>query len=298
MTPKSSLEPEWPSLDALHYFEVLAQSPSFSAAAKQLGLTQQALSKSLAQLELALQAPLLQRRPLALTPAGEVLLTQTQAILTSCREIERRFARLPDPEWAGDKSPLKLGLPACLGPAVLRALNAQADSEPESQGWGPIHFVSQANFDTPLDGLPNDLDLLLWPKQVEDKGLSCCHWKRTRFGLVARPETLGTESVGVRPFSELTRLMLPQWPECWKAALGQSPSQIWAEVDFDVGLELLCALEDAAMWLPELAVQAELAAGQLISVPQAPQGPELDLYWLWATSKPNQQRVLRLLSSI
>jgi len=87
-------DPEWPSLDALFYFEVLAQSPSLSAAAKQLGLTQQALSKSLAQLEGALQVQLLKRRPLALTPAGECLLKQTQAFL------------IPVGNW-------KVGLPIC-----------------------------------------------------------------------------------------------------------------------------------------------------------------------------------------
>lgn len=62
-------------LEHLRLFSAIARSRSLSQGARQLGYSQSAASQAIAQLELHLQTPLLDRsrRPLALTPAGQRL---------------------------------------------------------------------------------------------------------------------------------------------------------------------------------------------------------------------------------
>ncbi|GAA0478480.1 LysR family transcriptional regulator [Paractinoplanes deccanensis] len=57
----------------LRTFLAVAETGSFSAAAEQLRYTQSAVSQQIAALEADLRTPLLTRRPVALTPAGERL---------------------------------------------------------------------------------------------------------------------------------------------------------------------------------------------------------------------------------
>jgi DNA-binding transcriptional LysR family regulator len=65
----------------LRTFIAVATSGSFSAAAGELGYTQSAVSQHIAALENSLGTPLLTRRPVAPTPAGERLLEHAGAIL-------------------------------------------------------------------------------------------------------------------------------------------------------------------------------------------------------------------------
>ena len=64
---------------------------SFSLAAEELGFTQPAVSQHLARLERHLGVKVLERtaRGVKLTPAGEALLAETEAVLSSVRQAER-----------------------------------------------------------------------------------------------------------------------------------------------------------------------------------------------------------------
>ncbi len=75
---------------ALTVFAQVADSLSFSAAAKQLGLTPSAVSKQIAQLEDRLGARLVQRttRKLALTEAGAAFLPRARQVLATLEEAE------------------------------------------------------------------------------------------------------------------------------------------------------------------------------------------------------------------
>ncbi|WP_093610705.1 LysR family transcriptional regulator [Actinoplanes philippinensis] len=66
----------------LRTFVAVATTGSFSAAAEQLGFTQSAVSQQIAALETDLDTPLLTRRPVALTPAGERLRRHAALLLT------------------------------------------------------------------------------------------------------------------------------------------------------------------------------------------------------------------------
>lgn len=81
----------------LQYFIAVAKSGSFSAAAKQLKVSQPSLSRHVQQLERSLGVELLDRyhRPLTLTPAGSFFLQHAEPILhqlTQVTQLTQRFA--------------------------------------------------------------------------------------------------------------------------------------------------------------------------------------------------------------
>ncbi|MEU3839596.1 LysR family transcriptional regulator [Streptomyces sp. NPDC028635] len=103
----------------LRTFVAVARLASFSEAARDLGYTQSAVSQHIAALEQDLGAPLLTRRPVAPTAAGERLLEHAGALLLrldAARADVRRLAAAPD-------HGLTLAATAtALGPAVVAAL--------------------------------------------------------------------------------------------------------------------------------------------------------------------------------
>jgi DNA-binding transcriptional LysR family regulator len=87
-----------PELRHLRFFLAVADERSFSAAARRLHLSQQALSRSVQQLERELGASLFDRsaRPIDLTPAGEAMLAAAQRSIAAADEafdIGRRAGR-------------------------------------------------------------------------------------------------------------------------------------------------------------------------------------------------------------
>lgn len=83
------IKTEW-----LLYFETLLALGSFAQAADQLAISPQNLRHNIKQLESALQTPLLDRsRPgqLALTPAGELFLTQNRELLQELQGLKDDF---------------------------------------------------------------------------------------------------------------------------------------------------------------------------------------------------------------
>ncbi len=93
--------------DALQAFLAVADSGSFSQAAKQIFITQPAISKRISILEQELGTKLFDRigRQIRLTPAGSALLPQARSILEEVKEAKRKIATL-----SGEVSgPLRLG---------------------------------------------------------------------------------------------------------------------------------------------------------------------------------------------
>ncbi len=80
----------------LQAFVAIAENGSFSAAAERLHLTQPAISKRIALLEEQLRAPLFDRigRQVALTQAGQVLLSKAKLILGEVIAAQRAIADL------------------------------------------------------------------------------------------------------------------------------------------------------------------------------------------------------------
>ncbi len=78
----------------LRTFVTVADAGSFSAAAQRLRYTQSAVSQQIAALEADLGVPLLTRRPVALTPAGERLLRHASLLLNRVAAARADVARV------------------------------------------------------------------------------------------------------------------------------------------------------------------------------------------------------------
>lgn len=103
----------------LRTFVAVLDHRSFSRAAAALGYTQSAVSQHIAALEADLGARLVERRPVAPTPAGERLMEHAPALLLRLDAARADLARLRQTR------PARLALacsPAALTPAVAQAL--------------------------------------------------------------------------------------------------------------------------------------------------------------------------------
>ncbi|WP_020125299.1 LysR family transcriptional regulator [Streptomyces sp. 303MFCol5.2] len=103
----------------LRTYVTVARLASFSEAARELGYTQSAVSQHIAALEQDLGAPLLTRRPVLPTTAGERLLEHAGPLLLRLEAARADVVRLASAPSHG----LTLaGSPTALGPATLAAL--------------------------------------------------------------------------------------------------------------------------------------------------------------------------------
>ncbi|WP_329027059.1 LysR family transcriptional regulator [Streptomyces sp. NBC_00690] len=112
----------------LRTFVAVVDHRSFSAAAQALGYTQSAISQHIAALEADLEAPLLSRRPVAPTEAGERLLEHARPLLLRLHAARADIARLRQVR------PGRLALactPGALTPATALALVRARTATPQ-----------------------------------------------------------------------------------------------------------------------------------------------------------------------
>ncbi|QKZ17930.1 LysR family transcriptional regulator [Streptomyces chartreusis] len=105
----------------LRTYVTVARLASFSEAARELGYTQSAVSQHIAALEQDLGAPLLTRRPVAPTAAGERLLEHAGPLLLRLDAARADVVRMAA---APDHGLTLATTPTALGPLVLAALPA------------------------------------------------------------------------------------------------------------------------------------------------------------------------------
>ncbi|MCX4745918.1 LysR family transcriptional regulator [Kitasatospora sp. NBC_01287] len=103
----------------LRTFVAVLDHRSFSVAAEVLGFTQSAVSQQIAALESDLGTRLIERRPVAPTPAGTRLMEHAPALLLLLDAARADVAR---PHHARPTRLVLAHTPAALGPAVARAL--------------------------------------------------------------------------------------------------------------------------------------------------------------------------------
>ena len=91
-----------PDFDQLETFLKVAELGSFAAAAHQLGISQPAVSQSIARLEALYGGDLFERRrgaPIALTPIGRAILPKARLLLfTADQQINRAISTLASAE--------------------------------------------------------------------------------------------------------------------------------------------------------------------------------------------------------
>ncbi|WP_158774853.1 LysR family transcriptional regulator [Cobetia sp. L2A1] len=114
------------TLEQLMTLRCVAETGSFSAAARRLGRAQSAVSTAIANLELDLGCELFDRSPRTprLTPAGEALLHEADSVLAQCQRLEARARTLSQ----GQEASLTLAIDEALVemPPVMAVLERLA----------------------------------------------------------------------------------------------------------------------------------------------------------------------------
>ena len=89
-----------PTLAQLTYFAAVAESGSFTAAARSLSVSQPTVSAAVAEFEAVVGTTVFQRSRagVELTPAGRDLLGRVRGVLGALEEVKEGIARLRDPE--------------------------------------------------------------------------------------------------------------------------------------------------------------------------------------------------------
>lgn len=279
-------------LEALYYFLVAANTGNFSSAADQLFVTQQALSKSLAQLERKLGTPLFERvgRVQMLTPAGRALQAQAAELLKRTRLLEQQFqGRLPLP----GRQTLRIGYYQVFDDRLYVLLKQALRRHP-----GLAIQLRQVNdveaFEAMLLDRELDLGLSLAPSRSPQ--VNCKLLQRLEFVIVGAREApvQAWDELGYIRYSSARGDDFPdrvRWPEA------QFPRRIVAEADYDTGLAL-CEMGYGAMYVFKEGVQYELANQRLKVIASPPFVHELAVYALWRTSDPDTDLLWELLQEL
>ena len=269
------------SLGGIAMFVQVADSGSFSATGRLLGLSSSAVGKSVARMEARLGARLFQRstRHLALTDEGEKFLQRCKRILA---EVEAAERELSDAGGA-PSGRLRLSLPRYSGlfePAIGAFMQAYPAIELD------LDF-SDALVNVVSDGF----DAAVRTGELADSSLmrrKLCTFRRL---LVASPAYLARHG---RPAdgAELLRHArldyrfpatgrLEQWPLVDEAAQ-PSPGMVCNSVEMRV---FLAVQGQGIAYLPAFAVQRELAAGQLVSLLEEHTQARTAFWLLWPASR-------------
>ena len=129
-----AMNPSGLALSSLRYAAAIARQGSFSAAARECGVSQPTVSSAIAELEALLGARLFERstRKLAVTPAGERLLPLVHTVLEAAAELEREARALKSPT----RKLLRIGFSQLVGAQRLALL-----FEPFAKEQPDVEFI-------------------------------------------------------------------------------------------------------------------------------------------------------------
>ncbi len=164
-------------LSGISVFERVAERGSFTAAARDLGLSKSAVSKQVARLEERLGARLLHRttRRLHLTEVGQAYFERAQRIVADAEEAELAVTRL----HAEPRGTLKINAPMSFGIAHL------APALPEYMALYPEVKVDLTLNDRQLDLIEDGFDLGIRIGRLADSSLIARRLAPCRLTVVA-----------------------------------------------------------------------------------------------------------------
>jgi DNA-binding transcriptional LysR family regulator len=259
--------------EALFYFLTLAESQNYSAAADKLFITQQALSKSIKQLEKNLGFTLFERieRTQRLTLAGQAFLLKARILLGELQKIESHFQGNTLPflhQKIRIAAPIVPRLPTFLVMKQFLRNNSNICFEYQHE------LTLQAAEQQLLKG---EIDLAFYLMPPTSPHLSFQIVNLNRFVMVVQPEQLN------RSWDEFSLILLKPVFQAyqslyWPLALRHLP--VVAEADQDTAL-FLCQLGKGAMYLPESMVFNRLSLKKLVALPDLPFEHQLSSYLIW-----------------
>lgn len=137
-----ALSPRMPDLAALEVLLAVSDAGGLGAAARELGLSQQAVSSRIAALEARTGIPLVARskRGSTLTPGGVLVAQWASRLLDLAAEVDEGLAALR----ADRRSKLRVGASLTIAEHLLPGWLVTLRAQSERAGRGPVEFVFAA----------------------------------------------------------------------------------------------------------------------------------------------------------
>lgn len=253
------------NLHHLRLFRAVAADGTLTGAARNLNLSQSALSTQIRTLEAALGHDLFERRgrSLLLTEAGRIALDHAEAIFRTADDLTATLR-----ETGRARRPLRVGALATLSRnfqmQFLRPLIGRPDVEVI------LRSGSQAELLRDLNTLALDAVLTnLLPQRTEDTPWLVHRIAEQPVSLIGTPSRIGMQVGEIQGLLATEPLILPSPGTALRAAFDALVARleitptVAAEAD-DMAMLRLLAREDAGLAvLPSIVVQDELASGLL-----------------------------------
>lgn len=240
------------SIRALRAFVAVYEEQSFSRAARRENATQSGMSMQVRSLEEALNTPLLLRehKALRLTPAGEVVYRNGQAVLRMLRATEAEVAEM----GRAITGQVRFGMIPTLTRAVLTPALAAFKADHPSVETALVEEYSYSLMRRVLDG---EIDFALVPGGEVPAGLAARHLGRDREMVVTRPGALaGHAHLTPVPLTVLNGrpLIVPSAQNIRRRAIDAAlqahqvhPSEVLAMDGMLATLEMLAVTDFAAL---------------------------------------------------
>ena len=274
----------WPNLQVLELFVAVAEEGSVGAGARKVGMTQPNASRAIAELEVKLDAALLDRSPRGSVPTARGLLLADQA--RELLDAARRFNEVVRNSGQGGVMKLRVGasntiadtlLPAWLAELQRRLPQARVEVQVENsarviqevqRGALQLGFVETPNVPVRLNAMVVQEDELVVVTAPT-------HEWANRAGRISLQELAETPLV-VREHGSGTREALQEVLAGYDVA---EPAQVLGS---NAAVRVAVAAGAGPAALSELAVRNQLASGELLRVPFEGQGIGRPLTAVWA----------------
>ncbi|WP_341939042.1 LysR family transcriptional regulator [Marinimicrobium sp. C2-29] len=252
----------------LYYFWRVASEGNLTRAAKQLHLSQSALSAQIRQLEERMDRSLFERRnrKLVLTEAGRQVFNYAEVIFTKGEELESLINRGIEPE----RQSIRIGMLSTMSRNFIEGFVEPLIDPSMHKVHFSLHARGMANL---LDGLArHEFDVVLTNTQLQPSGSPAVAWQsqllaRQPLSIIGPPES-DPEAPFPQGYEHL-RWVLPGEPHEIRrefeglCSLHQYRPDVLAEADDMAMLRLLTRDSGAVAVLPEVVVKDELLQGRL-----------------------------------
>lgn len=285
------------SLSGLAAFVRAAETRSYVAAGRLLGVSSSAVGKSVARLEDKLGVVLFQRstRSIRLTAEGELFYERCRRILADLGDAEAELLRTKE----APRGRVRFSLPA-VGYRLL------APVLPELARRYPDVTLELDYSDRMVDVIEEGFDLVLRSGALVDSGLTVRRLGEFRFAIAGSPAYLRRHGTPRRP-ADLARhaglfYKIPATGKLqpWELDDGEAPAPRAALTCNSVEALIVAARDGLGLaYLPDFAVRDELASGALALVLEAHPAAAGVFSLLWPTSRslsPKVRVLVELLS--
>ncbi|MBN0043413.1 LysR family transcriptional regulator [Streptomyces actuosus] len=281
----------------LQTFIAVVHTGSFTKAARQLGLTQPAVTQQIRSLERELGKPLFHRTPQGATPtsAGKALAHEIESSMAEINAaVSRHFADTTE------SRPVRLGGPAELVTAKIMASISQLIAE------GLDIRISLGEAASLLEDLKNGhLDIVISTIQPQNRGVEFRALTDEEFALLASPQVSASLPAGALAADSpevLAKLPLIAYAETlpiirryWRMIFDAPPPSPPAVVVPDLRAVIAAVISSAGISvLPTYLCRAELASGALVPLLE-PEIPPINTFYLVTRSGSlSEPRLARL----